>query len=275
MKKILLGLCLFVLLGCSNNSNAENNQLVVGMECNYAPFNWTQLNDDNGAIKISNTEGYCAGYDVEIAKLIADELGLELVIKKVTDFDALPSEANTNQIDLIIAGMSATQERLKVLAFSEPYYFSDLVLVVRKDGDYTEATSIQDFNGARVSAQIGTMHVGFISQINGVNQSTSLSDFPTLTIALKSGDIDAFVSERPVAQAITANNSDLTFVDFEEELGFSLTNEDETELAVSIGMRRNENELLEKVNAILNGLSHEERDGLMRDAIINQPEAGE
>jgi len=277
MKKCLslLVVCLLVLSGCSSKDKDNDDSIIVGMECNYAPFNWTQLDDSNGAVKISNTEGYCAGYDVEIAKLIAEELGKTLVIKKVTDFGSLPSEVNTNQIDLIIAGMSPTAERAEAIDFSNPYYYSDLVLVVRKNSTYASAKSLSDFSGAKVAAQINTLHDDVIDQINGVNHATALIDFPTLTVSVKSTDIDAFVSERPVALAIVGNNPDLTFVSFEDGKGFTLTEEDATGLFVSVGMKKNSDSLLESVNKVLNNLTDEDRDELMNKAIATQPESGE
>jgi len=277
MKKCLslLVVCLLVLSGCSSKDKDNDDSIIVGMECNYAPFNWTQLDDSNGAVKISNTQGYCAGYDVEIAKLIAEELGKTLVIKKVTDFGSLPSEVNTNQIDLIIAGMSPTAERAEAIDFSNPYYYSDLVLVVRKNSTYASAKSLSDFSGAKVAAQINTLHDDVIDQISGVNHATALSDFPTLTVSVKSTDIDAFVSEKPVALAIVGNNPDLTFVSFEDGEGFKLTEEDATGLFVSVGMKKNSDSLLESVNKVLNNLTDEDRDELMNKAIANQPESGE
>ena len=277
MKKCLslLVVCLLVLSGCSSKDKNNDDSIIVGMECNYAPFNWTQLDDSNGAVKISNTQGYCAGYDVEIAKLIAEELGKTLVIKKVTDFGSLPSEVNTNQIDLIIAGMSPTAERAEAIDFSNPYYYSDLVLVVRKNSTYASAKSLSDFSGAKVAAQINTLHDDVIDQINGVNHATALIDFPTLTVSVKSTDIDAFVSERPVALAIVGNNPDLTFVSFEDGKGFTLTEEDATGLSVSVGMKKNSDSLLESVNKVLNNLTDEDRDELMNKAIATQPESGE
>ena len=277
MKKCLslLVVCLLVLSGCSSKDKDNDDSIIVGMECNYAPFNWTQLDDSNGAVKISNTEGYCAGYDVEIAKLIAEELGKTLVIKKVTDFGSLPSEVNTNQIDLIIAGMSPTAERAEAIDFSNPYYYSDLVLVVRKNSTYASAKSLSDFSGAKVAAQINTLHDDVIDQISGVHHATALSDFPTLTVSVKSTDIDAFVSEKPVALAIVGNNPDLTFVSFEDGEGFKLTEEDATGLFVSVGMKKNSDSLLESVNKVLNNLTDEDRDELMNKAIATQPESGE
>ncbi|PKC51292.1 hypothetical protein RhiirA1_484070, partial [Rhizophagus irregularis] len=73
----------------------------------YPPFNWTQKDDSNGAVKIEGSNEYAGGYDVEIAKRVADALGKELVIVK-TDWDGLLPALDTKVIDAIIAGMSPT-----------------------------------------------------------------------------------------------------------------------------------------------------------------------
>ena len=278
MKK--LGIVIVVLIlgvflgGCSEQDYGEN-VIVVGLECNYAPFNWTQLDDSSGAVEISNAAGYCGGYDVEIAKHIATDLGKDLVIQKITDFDTLPLRVNNGDIDLIIAGMSPTSQRLEVIAFSDAYYYSDLVLIVRADSPFAKATTLDNFSGATVAAQLGTLHNDLISQIPDVDHATPLPDFPTLTVATKTGSIDAMVAERPVAMAIVAANSDLAFVGFEEGSGFNLIGDDQTSLIVSIGMRKDEEELLAGVNESLASLSKETRNELMATAIINQPASEE
>ena len=134
----------------------SSDQFRVGMECGYAPFNWTQLDDSNGGVAVEGG-GYAGGYDVEIAKKIAEGLGKELVIVK-TSWDGLPQALQAGTIDAIIAGMSPTEERKKTIDFTDNYYKSDLVMVVKKGGAYENATSIQDFSGAKVTAQLNTFH---------------------------------------------------------------------------------------------------------------------
>ena len=117
-----------IFAGCSQK---EEKTLRVGMECAYAPFNWTQLDDSNGAVAIDGGD-YAGGYDVEIAKAIAAELGYKLVVVK-TIWDGLVPALQSGTIDLIIAGMSPTAERKETIDFSDNYYKSDLVMV-RKEG---------------------------------------------------------------------------------------------------------------------------------------------
>jgi len=252
----------------ANNAATDGGQLRIGMECGYAPFNWTQQDDSNGAVAIDGDNGYANGYDVQIAKKVAEGLGKELVIVK-TEWDGLVPAVQSGVIDGIIAGMSPTAERKQSIDFSDNYYVSDLVVVVRADSDYANATSIQDFAGAKLTAQLNTFHDTVIDQIEGVEHVTAMTDFPSMRVALESGIIDGYVSERPEGISASAANSNFTFVAFEEENGFEYNVDD---AAIAMGIAKN-SELTEQVNEVLANISQEERDQLMKDAITNQPAA--
>ena len=95
---------ILILTGCGSGKSAKNeNVFRVGMEAGYPPFNWTQMDDSNGAVKIEGSSEYAGGYDVEIAKKIAEGLGKELVIVK-TEWDGLVPALTSGKIDAIIAG---------------------------------------------------------------------------------------------------------------------------------------------------------------------------
>ena len=136
----------------SDSSSSEKDTFVVGLEAAYPPFNWSQKDDSNGAIKMDNAPEYAGGYDVEIAKRIAEGLGKELVIVK-SDWEGLIPSLNSGKIDAVIAGMSPTADRKEAIDFTDSYYKSDLVMVVKKGSPYENATSIQDFNGAKINGQ--------------------------------------------------------------------------------------------------------------------------
>lgn len=148
LKKIII--MLFSVLTLFVSCGKDNRQILrVGMEVGYAPFNWFQNTSDNGAVKISS--GYANGYDVQIAKLIAKELNMKLEIVP-SDWDSLLGPAvNSNKIDLVIAGMSPTSERRKSLDFTNSYYESDIVVVVKKNSKYSNAKTLNDFMGARIT----------------------------------------------------------------------------------------------------------------------------
>lgn len=252
----------------NQDGQAESNQLRIGMECGYAPFNWTQQDDSNGAVAIEGGGGYANGYDVQIAKKLAEGLGKELVIVK-TEWDGLVPAVQSGTIDGIIAGMSPTAERKQSIDFSDNYYVSDLVIVVRADGEYADATSLADFAGANITGQLNTFHDTVVDQIEGVNHVTAMPDFPSMRVALESGIIDGYVSERPEGISASAANSNFSYVIFEPENGFEYNVDDG---AIAMGIKK-DSDLTAQVNEVLATISEEERQTLMEDAIVNQPVA--
>jgi len=247
-------------------AGSSSDTFKVGLEAGYAPFNWTQMDDSNGAVKIDGNAEYAGGYDVEIAKRIADGLGKELVIVK-TEWDGLAPALTSGKIDAIIAGMSPTAKRKETIDFTDNYYKSDLVMVVKKGSQYESAKSIQDFKRAKVTAQLNTFHYTVIDQIDGVAKQPAMDNFPAMRVAIESGVIDGYVSERPEGISASAANPNFAMVEFED--GFE-TSEDDT--AIAVGIAKN-SELTEKINEILAGISEDERLSIMDEAIKNQPAA--
>lgn len=252
------------------DEKTPEGELRVGMEAGYAPFNWTQNNDRNGAVQIQGDKSYAGGYDVQMAKKIAEKMNRKLVIVK-TEWDGLLPALQSGKIDAIIAGMSPTAERSKEIDFSDPYYESQLVIVTRKDTKYAKATSIKDFSGAKVTAQLSTFHYDVISQIPGVNKQQAMDNFPAMRVALESGTIDGYVSERPEGVTAESVNSDLKMVEFDDANGFQTNPED---VQVSVGMRKGDSDVAQ-VNQILAGISKEERVKIMDQAIKDQPASDE
>lgn len=244
----------------------QDGQLRVAMECGYAPFNWTQTDDSNNAVPIEGGS-YANGYDVQIAKRIAEAMGKELVIVK-TEWDALPPAVQSGAVDLIIAGMSPTAERKESIDFSDNYYRSDLVMVVKKDGAYADAKTLEDFNGASITAQLNTFHYSVIDQIPEVNKLTAMDNFPAMRVALQSGAIDGYVSERPEGISASEAIADFTYVVFDEGKGFEASDDD---VAIAAGMKKGNTALADAVNAALADISEEERIEIMNDAIAHQP----
>lgn len=240
-------------------------KLVVGMECAYAPYNWSEPNANDYTVKVENGT-YADGFDVQIAKLIADALGVELVIRAI-EWDGLIPALEAGEIDMIIAGMSPTENRKLSIDFSDTYFDSNLVMVVKKGSAYANATNIQDFSGANVTGQLNTFHYDVIDQIQGVNKSTALENFAALIQNLESGAIDAYVCEKPGAISAVAANESFTFVEFADGNGFSC---DPAESSISIGMRKGTS-LLERVNEILAGITKTTREEMMDAAIARQP----
>ena len=267
MKKIF-ALVLILVLTLSASALAEPFR--VGMECGYAPFNWAQVEQTEGSVPIDGNQGYADGYDVQIARKIAEGLGRELVIVKI-EWDGLIPALNSGMIDAVIAGMSPTEERKLSVLFTDNYYNSDLVIVVRKDGAYANATQLSDFSGARITGQQNTFHYTVIDQIEGVQKMTAMESFPSMIVALNAGVIDGYVYERPGAESACAANADLTYVEFGEN-GF-VTSEDDT--AIAIALKLTDTELCGQINEILSTIDSDTRLALMTQALADQPGAAE
>lgn len=271
---LLVALMLVMVLaaGCGGGGEAtegegtEGGTFKVGMECGYAPFNWTQIDDSNGAVPIDQSQEFAGGYDVEIAKKIAEGLGKELVIVK-TEWDGLVPALVSGKIDAIIAGMSPTAERKETIDFSDIYYKSDLVMVVKADSPYANATSIKDFKDAKITAQLNTFHYTVIDQIEGVKKQVAMDSFPAMRVALESGVIDGYVSERPEGVSAESANPVYKMVEFTE--GFETSEED---TAIAVGLIK-DSELKDAINEILAGISLDEQIAIMDTAIENQPAA--
>lgn len=278
------------LVGCGGNnitnSNDTKEKLYVGLECNYAPFNWTENKPSDSNYIIDGTVTYAEGYDIQIAKRIADELNMELVIKKL-DWDGLIPSVLEYSIDLIIAGMSPTETRKIDIDFTNPYYSSEHVLLVEKDGQYSNITSVNELNGAIIAGQIGTLYDDIAHAIPGVNEDAKNGMYdkktvPELVTELQAGIIDGTVLELPVAQGLMTANSDLKMIRFTEGNGFTqllddetnqLRNIEDTDRDVSIGLAKNREDLKNQINNVLANISQEERTQMMQTAVERQENA--
>ena len=265
MKKLFLSLFALLLLsfGFANRAQADE-YLRIGMEAAYAPFNWTQDDDKNGAVKIEGTNQYANGYDVQIAKQVAKALGKKPLVVK-TSWNGLIPALTSGKLDMIVAGMSPTAERKKEIAFSNSYYTSEPVVLVNKDGAYANAKTLKDFKGAKITSQQGVYLYNLISQLTGAKQETAMGDFAQMRQALESGVIDGYISERPEALTAESANSKFKMIQFKK--GFDVNEEDAT---IAIGMRKNDKRL-EQVNAAITKISAKDQVALMDKMIQNQP----
>ena len=253
----------FALTGCGKN---EDDNLYVGLECAYPPFNFTQTSSGNGAVKIEGSEGWANGYDVMIAKRVAEGLGKNLVIRKI-EWDGLLPGITSGHLDLVIAGMSPTDERRQSIDFSDSYYDCSLVIVVRADGKYASAKSLADFSGATIVAQSGTFHDTALEaecESYGITRATPMESFPAMTAALKAKAVDGYVAEDPGAKADCAANPELTYIPLKNnDTGFKTGAGD---AVIAIGMAKN-SPLKDGINRILAGISDEERLTMMNEAV--------
>ena len=271
---VMLAVSLTALASCGNSVDASKDVenikkagvLKVGMECAYAPYNWTQTNADNDALKIKNADGYANGYDVQAARKIAASLGVELEIYAYK-WDALIPAVESGTIDCVIAGMSPTAERKAVLDFSDNYYVSNLVIIVREDGAYANAQSLADFKGCSIGAQAATFHAEALKQIEDVKENI-LDDFTLLYTALTANTIDGYVAEEPTAYSICSEGSGLTFAPLvNNSTGFTC---DEGDTAIAVGVRKG-SDLAAAISEIVDGISDSERSELMMKMVSIAP----
>lgn len=271
MKKLLAASLVgaMALAGCSGGQDAaEDNTFTVGMECGYQPFNWQTADaETDSAVEISGGGGYCDGYDVMMSQAIADELGQELEVKKIS-WDGLQPALESGEIDAIIAGMTASEEREEGIDFTSPYYESEgMVMIVRADSEMAGYTDIQQFSGHNVIGQKNTNYDTVIDQIEGVNHQTPLATYPELVAALQNGVADGITAEMPVAEGVVAANPGLAIVQFDEGHGF------EVDTTVSIGLAEGsrDSDFFNAVQEALDSIDQDTRNEYMATAVENAP----
>jgi putative lysine transport system substrate-binding protein len=241
--------------------------LRVAMSADYAPFDWLQEDDSNGAVMTSNGS-YMNGYDVLVAKYIAEKLDMDLEITQI-DWDGLILSIQSGKVDCAIAGMSITSERSQSVDFSDPYYNANIVAVVAADGSYADAVNVTDFEGATLTSTLNTVWYDVLDQITDyATKDAALDTFASMVAAVHAGKIDGFTCDMPSAKSILVSNPDLKIIDFEGGTGFEVSNE-ETDLGIPC--QKGNTELVDKINEVLAGLSQEDRDAMMDQAVASQP----
>lgn len=175
----------------------------------------------------------------------------------------------SNKIDAIIAGMSPKPDRKATIDFSDPYYASTLVIVVQKSSKFASAKSLADFSGAKITGQLDTLHYDVIDQIKGVVKQPAMETFPAMIVALTANKIDGYVSELPGAKSAVASNPNLSYVEFVQGQGFTY---DTNLVDVSIGLRKGDTSVTQ-INQVLAGISKDQREQMMADALKRQPVA--
>ncbi|TWH47671.1 transporter substrate-binding domain-containing protein [Sporomusa sp. KB1] len=273
MLRIVLCLAIFafgaMLTGCSGDQKAAEKKVFrVGMECGYAPFNWTQTTPDNGAVKIKDSQEYAMGYDVMIAKKIAESMGYELEIHKI-EWDGLAPAVNAGKIDAAIAGMSITSKRKETVDFSSVYYNADIVALTKKDSPFAAAKNVDGLKGAVATSQLNTVWYDLLKQIPDVKIQPAIDNVPGMIVALTSGKVEVLATDKPTAMAAVFSNPELVMLDFKDGQGFKVERE-EIEMGIAVAKGKS-NELLTKINKALSAMTEEDRNKLMEEAIKKQP----
>ena len=255
-------------------SGVEDGVLTVGMECAYAPYNWTQSDDSNGAVPISNVPGsYANGYDVMIGKKIAEANGWELEVIQ-SDWDSLVPGIQTGKFDAVIAGQSMTAERSEQVDFAGPYFYATIVCVTKADSKFADATSIADLKGGSCTAQIATIwYDQCLPQIAGANVQPAAETAPAMLMALETGMVDFICTDMPTAQGAVAAYPDLKILDFSGTDGdFQFDEEVRAEnVNIGVSVMKGNTVLKEKIDDVLSTMTVEDFNSIMEQAIAIQP----
>lgn len=254
----------------------EDGVLTVGMECAYAPYNWTQMDDSNGAVPISNVPGsYANGYDVMIAKRICEAYGWELEIVS-SAWESLTPAVQSKTMDANIAGQSMTAERMAEVEMAGPYYYATIVCVTTKDSKYADAKSIADLAGGTCTAQSGTIwYDSCLPQIENANLIAPADTAPAMIMQLETGTVDYVCTDMPTAMGALAKNDNLVILNFSGTDGdFQFASEEERAENVNIGISvlKGNTELKDAIDKVLSALNEEQFNALMDQAIAIQPE---
>lgn len=280
--KRLLGVLMAILMlvtlsACGRDSSAksgvEDGVLTIAMECAYAPYNWTQTDDSNGAVPIKGTNDYANGYDVMIAKRICEANGWELEVVR-SDWDSLVPSVQTGVIDAVIAGQSMTKERSQQVDFAGPYYYASFAILVKKDSPLANATSIMDFAGYKGSAQSATIwYSECLPQMEGALIQTAAESAPAMIMGVETGVFDFAVTDMPTATGAAIAYNDLKVLDFSGTDGDFKFSEEEREENVNIGIsvRKGNTVLKEAIDSYLDTLTVDDFNTIMDEAIKVQP----
>lgn len=256
----------------------EGGKLRVGMECAYAPFNWTQdePTTPNGskAVPIYGTDYYAYGYDVAVAQKLADEMGMELEIHKV-EWSSIGISMDAGDYDCIIAGMGRTAEREMSYSFTDPYYYRDNCIVVKKDGPYASVKGLSELagTGCKVTTQLGTGWIPLLDQIEGAETGSNYETTSECFMAVSNGVADLCIIDVPTAESALLTNTDLAIIKFDENDTFT---GDEEMVNVCIATRKDDTELRDKLQDAMTAIGWNDKtvmDELMNEVIGEQPAA--
>ena len=255
-------------------SGVEDGVLTIAMECAYAPYNWTQSDDSNGAVPIENMPGsYANGYDVMIAKKICEANGWQLELKQ-SEWDSLVPGVQAGTLDAVIAGQSMTAERAEQVDFAGPYFYATIVCLTTKDSPYANAKSLSDLAGGSCTAQSATIwYDACLPQIKGANIQTAAESAPAMLMALETGAVDFVCTDMPTAQGAVAAYPDMVILDFSGTDGdFQFTEQERAEnVNIGVSMMKGNTVLREAIDSVLSKMTVEDFNELMAHAIEVQP----
>ena len=277
MKKIiallLIVTMIFVVSSCGNStqtkSGVEDGVLTVAMECAYAPYNWAQTDDSNGAVPIKDSNLYANGYDIMIAKKICEANGWRLEVVQL-EWDSLIPAIQSGVVDATIAGQSMTKDRMEVVDFAGPYLYASIVCLTRKDSPYANATCLADLAGGKCTSQSGTVwYDSCLPQITGANILPAKESAPAMLMELASGAVDFVCTDMPTAQGALVAYDDFVILDFTNSNGNFQVSEEE--INIGIALAKGNTVLKDAINKVLAPMKSADFDAIMEQAVKIQP----
>ncbi len=274
MKK-LIAMLLSLMMVCAASlalaediPGVEDGVLTVAMECAYAPYNWAQPDDSNGAVPIRDTNLYANGYDVMTAKAICEANGWKLEIVQL-DWDSLIPAVQSGLVDAVIAGQSMTKERMEAVDFAGPYLYATIVCLVKTGNANENAKGISELKGTCTS-QSGTIwYDGCLPQVAGATILPPAESAPAMLMAVESGTVDFVCTDMPTAQGALIAYPDLKILDFAGSGDdFAVTDED---VNIGISIRKGNTGLLNAINGYFTGKTADDFNAMMAEAIKIQP----
>lgn len=263
MKRLLSTImaCTLLLAGCGSKEEREvspntgKEYFKVGMSGDLAPFAYVTPAQSDTTVVIGDE--YYDGYDVRIARKLAQNMDMEIQVKKIAPAD-MQKALDEGDIDAVISAQFP--DDAQNVDVTSAYLTSDVVLVVRKEDDLSKSKELSGFKDKKVAAVKGSTLDAMIEQIDGVQHEAAMASYDDLVKALQDKKIDAICLPATVAKGIVKQPSDLATVTFEEGKGFS-----EKAYAVIVMKKGSkDDELFEKVQTALNGISSEEREEMLK-----------
>ena len=272
----LLTLLSSLSISACGTSQVDNSKLVIGMECAYQPFNWTENKANEWTLPIDGTNEFADGYDIAVARYLSKDLGRDVVIKRIEWDDLIPS-LNSGSINMVLAGMSSTAERRKTIDFTEPYLQSDLAFLIKesnipagnsKDNPLNYDGLKELFRGQSLVCQANVVGDDIIEDyfVNqegfNIKHSAAQQTYPLAALDVQRGISFAMPAELPVIEAMASlEGLGVLYCDY------SFLSEGDLEgLSVNIGLKKGNTELLNDLNASLRKLTQDERSTMMGEA---------
>ncbi len=279
---LMAALMVFALAACGQSSapaqtapaavesGVEDGVLTIAMECAYAPYNWTQGDDSNGAVPIKDSDNeYANGYDVMMAKKICEANGWQLEVIKA-DWDSLVPGVQSRTYDAVIAGQSMTAERSEQVDFAGPYLYASIVCLTLADSPFAAAQGISDLKGGTCTSQSATIwYDDMLPQIPDANIQPAAESAPAMLMALETGAVDFVCTDMPTAQGAVAAYPDMVILDFSgSEDNFAA---DDGDINIGVSVFKGNTVLLDAINAVLDPMTADDFNAMMADAIAVQP----